>query len=205
MDKKEKELIDYYYNKLINQEFDEKDIFAFLILIRRFCTKYEDLNLIKEISDSIAHRVRNKGNVFNNSKNAKEAFDKNVYSRPNVDFEYDGFQIEEVYKQLNLLLSKLNYDKISMNIFEEIYLCVFSILQFSKYQNEKGYYGTLRIFIIKKEIALISYFSKDRPCICCGKLSDKYTNCDELLFSDIPITVIRKGKKLKILHDGKEL
>jgi hypothetical protein len=58
MDKKELSLLTYYYNKVTSDSFDEKDVYAFLILLRDHTEKDTPA---REFGDFIAHRERDRG------------------------------------------------------------------------------------------------------------------------------------------------
>lgn len=58
MDRKEKSLLDFYYGKILNHTFDEKDFYAFLFLLRNQST---EIRCINELADFIAYRGKNEG------------------------------------------------------------------------------------------------------------------------------------------------
>jgi len=50
MDRKEKQLVDYYYKKFSERSFDEKDVYSFLMAVGEHAS---EIRLIKELADFI--------------------------------------------------------------------------------------------------------------------------------------------------------
>ena len=61
MDDKAKKILEHYRKVIEDEDFDEYDILGFLIFIRSYLG--ENMNIIREFSDLVAHRERNKGIV----------------------------------------------------------------------------------------------------------------------------------------------
>ncbi|WP_071393526.1 hypothetical protein [Bacillus tuaregi] len=58
MDAKEQSLLNYYYRKLVEQTFDEKDVYSFLTLIRNRC---QEIRSIHELTDFVVQREQYTG------------------------------------------------------------------------------------------------------------------------------------------------
>lgn len=50
MDKKEKQLVDYYYGKFSERSFDEKDLYGFLMVVREHS---RDQQVIRDLQISL--------------------------------------------------------------------------------------------------------------------------------------------------------
>lgn len=60
MDKKEQSLLHYYYEKLVGNTFDEKDLYGFLLVIRN---QSKEIRSIQELSDFVMLRDQHQGYV----------------------------------------------------------------------------------------------------------------------------------------------
>ena len=60
MDIKESNMLKHYKQLIENREFDEYDIYAFLILIRDHIPKGK-LKIFRDFADAVAHREKKKG------------------------------------------------------------------------------------------------------------------------------------------------
>ena len=60
VDRKEKQLFEYYYQKFSERKFDEKDLYGFLVLVGQ---EAEDIKAVHGLSHFIVHREKCSGYV----------------------------------------------------------------------------------------------------------------------------------------------
>ena len=207
-DAKEKQLLDYYYYKLQAESFDEKDIFAYFILIRRFL---KGDSWLLEISHLIAHRQREKGKIFEDLKVVSRISPSHSGAVPNVV----AMDVSEFTQEFHSFLCEMGYAPLADKIISDILLCVYSILQFSNYVRRGACVGQVRIFICASEILLVSDTAKnptDTYHVCLSKIQNTYMTSDFLqlekngtLFPLSPITVGRENGSLVITYESRVL
>ena len=145
-DMKEKQLLDFYCDKIKERTFDEHDIYAFYILIRGHLEnteKYDRNNStnsrkykwISELGDLIAHRERREGVVWQNIINALQNGYQTI-SGSNEILDYKGIADGELQNEFAHLFGELNC-QVTSQILDEIVLCTFSILQSSRYVDKQ--------------------------------------------------------------------
>jgi len=142
MDKKEKVILEHYKKIIENRKFDEYDILGFLIFVRRHIES--DCNYIQEFADLIAHRERDRGIVTSCISAAIDNQYKTKSDGKQIT-GYNGIKIETWNKQWEKLGKKLNID-LDEKVIEEITLCIFSLAQFTQYDDKKGHSGKIDIF-----------------------------------------------------------
>ena len=136
MDEKEKIILRQYKAIIENRQFDEMDILGFLIFIRRHIKKY---HYILEFSDLIAHRERDKGIIMDCISDAI----KNNYrliQGSNKVVGYHGIKYKNLEREL-YDIGKLFNINLNNLIVREIILCIFSLAQFTRYDDLKGHKG----------------------------------------------------------------
>lgn len=124
MDKKERQLFDYYYNKFVERDFDEKDVFSFLLLVKEDA---QDNKVIKELGDFIIHRENCAGHVkvffehcqeiINNLGKGKKKKIENMFSFKEIRIGFNSFFTEQ------------GLEKLSHEVINDIILCIISLLQ----------------------------------------------------------------------------
>lgn len=126
------ELLLRNFKELFEEEiFDENDIIAFYIFVRRHINQGNDFPYIKEMGDTIAHRKRNKGYV----KDAMRAAIENRYQPEHGSTAvkgYHGMCYDRWKEEWNALGHRLNIH-FSETAIRDIMICTFSILHFSRY------------------------------------------------------------------------
>lgn len=213
LDLKEMQLRYNLYQKILNNKFDESDIYAFLILMRN---EFEKDSWLFELSNLIAHRERDRGFVFNNLKSANESYfylplsewDDHQRQSRKVLFDFQSINNEDFLKSFNKAIRKFDYSEISEHQIYDILLCIFSLMQFSKYESDYNYYGTLQIMITENEVSINTYLNEKSPMICMGLINNVYTksNIEFIHVSDKPIEVLRdENDILYILYDNNRL
>jgi len=206
LDEKAKDLLNYYYEKLISSSFDEKDIYAFFMLIREFTDK--NMKWIREIGDLIAHRQRIKGEVHCNL-GAIRKVDK--WHQGKVP-DSSGLNVVNFINELNSLLRSMNYGELSESTIKDMLLCVFSLMQHSQYIGKDGNsrVGRLIILITERQVLLVSDETGNDIHVPVGIIDNAYLIADIVREKGIvhcskPITVNRRNGCLVINYDNQIL
>lgn len=202
MDDKSKKILEHYRKIIENEEFDEYDILGFLIFIR--CYLDENMDFIREFSDLIAHRKRDRGIVMTNIRNAIES--GYAYNeKQNKVVGYKGISQEDWKKEWYKTGEIFN---IVMNekIIKEITLCIYSLTQKTEYDDKNGNKGHIEFCAQSRfnNIALATTEGKkDSLYICFTKytgfvINEKY---DGRPIENVIYTK-RKNGKLQLLEDN---
>ncbi len=155
MDNKAKQIMKHYKVLFENRLFDEYDVLGFLIFIRTYLDESKFLN-IKEFSHLIAHRNREWGKVndcivaaIKNGYQTKED-GKTVIGYNGINY---NIWIDE-WKKLGQEF-KISFDD---KIIEELTICIFSLAQFTCYNDKNGRgSGMLELFMGNdKSLALVT-------------------------------------------------
>lgn len=138
MDSKEQIILNHYRSIIEGRNFDEYDILGFLIFIR---PRYKNCPVILEFCDLVAHRERDRGIIMD----CITAAIKNNYEITNLNEVkgYAGIKWSEwrnVWDTLGIDLAITFSD----TILQEITLCIFSLLQDTRYKN-KDCSGTIQL------------------------------------------------------------
>lgn len=199
MDIKEKHMLEHYKRLIENSEFDEYDIYAFLILIRNHIPngKYQ---IFKEYADAVAHRRKNKGIMLNNIKSCI----KNNYETINGTNvkDYCGFSIESWNKQLTYLMNNFNIT-INELIIKELTLCIFSIFQELIFVDDSNNKIGKLVMLVNPDCNQIylctSEGTSSSPMVCFAKLDNiKITQDFFDVINNMPSEAVRENGTLKL-------
>lgn len=124
MDKKERQLFDYYYNKFAERIFDEKDVLSFLLFVRE---KAQDNKVIKELGDFIVHRENYTGYVKAFFEDCQEIIN-NLGKGKNKKIE-NMFSFKEIRNGFNSLFIEQGLEKLPPEVINDFILCIISLLQ----------------------------------------------------------------------------
>ena len=215
-DAKERQMLNFYYDKMRSEIFDEKDIYVFFILIRRFTesdwftSRFHKENWIREIGDLIAHRERRKGKIYNSLKAVRKIDMYHSGKVPNCE----GLQANEFCEMLNFLLEQLGYERLCDRIMTDVLLCVYSVLQLSQYveinKKLKTVIGRVIIIIFENELCLATDDTENELHVVLSKIENIYLTTEiikskKIIFCSNPITVCRSGGKLIIEYNNEIL
>ena len=188
MDEKEAIIFSHYKRLIESRGFNEYDILGFLIFIRRHI-KNEFPN-IRDWADLIAHRERDRGFIFDNSKRvAKMGY--RIDEESNKILGYDGVP-EEVWKNEWYALGESFEIMITDDIIRDLMVCFFSLSQFATYKSrddqknkskddQKIIGGRLDLFMMKSgDLALVT---SERNT---GAVSGVYTRYGKYKFVNYP-------------------
>jgi len=151
-DIKENQLINYYYKKISLNNFDEKDIYSFLILLRQYATSKSP---VYEFANFIAHREKDRGYIKDYIETTKKNIEK--IGKENVKVVIKSiFTTDDIRKSLNLILEKLDKEPLNNDIVTNIILCIIVLLQdVGLYSKKNKKIGNLVIGINKTNINLM--------------------------------------------------
>ena len=124
MDKKERQLFDYYYNKFEGRSFDEKDVLSFLLFVRE---RAHDNKVMKELGDFVVQRENYTGyvktffddcqDIINNLGKGKRKKIENMFSFKEIRNGFNSFFIDQ------------GLEKLPHEVINDFILCVISLLQ----------------------------------------------------------------------------
>lgn len=167
-DIKEEKMLQHYKWIIENRMFDEYDILGFLIFIRRHLStkKYE---YIRDFSDLIAHRERDKGIVVDcilaciENNYAIDADGKSLKDYHGIDM---GKWDTEWRELGNDFCIGMNAD-----IIKEITLCIFSLSQHTQHVCKGGISGTIKLLFTTNDfICLVTAENRgDAQWVCFAK------------------------------------
>ena len=207
MDLKAKKLCEDYCKKIVEHSFDESDIFGFYIFIRNYPEKIKGCEWIREWADLIAHRIRDRGKVF---ENIEKAYYNNCekIEGSNMIKDYRGMPEGTLEKEFRTLFSELGYD-ISDEALKEIVLCTFSIANFTEYRKDSksDILGQVRIWQTKDGLGLVTHIqNKENALVWLAGLKGDFMDT-QCIAGDLekPIRVERENGKLIITREGKKL
>lgn len=152
MDKKERQLFDYYYNKFASRSFDEKDVLSFLLLIR---DEVQDNRVMKELGDFIVQRENCTGHVKVFFQECKQIID-NLGKGKKQKIE-NLFSFKEIRNGFNALFIEQGLEKLPPEVINDFILCLISLLQDVKlvFGNGKKEVGHLSFAASSKELFLM--------------------------------------------------
>ena len=156
MDKKVQLIVETYYKKFSERNFDEKDLFSFLMFVRK---EAEEINVIRELTDFMIQREANTGFV-------KDYFEESTHIIKNLEKEKnrkkieDLFSFKEVRNGFNALFVQLGYEKLPSETYNDFMLCIISLLQGIKLVS-----GNLQ-----KEIGHLSFAASSKEVFLMGNM-----------------------------------
>lgn len=157
MDKKEKQLVDYYYNKFSERSFDEKDLYSFLTVIR---THAHENKVIHELTDFIVHREKSTGYAKDYLEECKDII--NNLGKEKVRRKIENiFSFKEIRNGFNTLFQQLDYEKLPLDIINDFIICIISLLQDVKIVS-----GSLH-----KEIGHLSFAASSKELFLMGNMT----------------------------------
>ena len=156
MDKKERQLVEYYYNRFSVRNFDEKDLYAFLSLVQN---DVQDNTVINGLSEFIVHREKSTGYVKEYLDECKQII-LNLGKEKNSKRIEDIFSFKEIRNGFNSLFVKQGFEKLSTDIINDFILCIISLLQSVKLVS-----GSLN-----KEVGYLSFAASSKEIFLMGNM-----------------------------------
>lgn len=151
MDRKAKQLLNYYNQRLIQNNFDEKDIYGLLILIRGLSKSNSP---VRELGDFIAHREKDRGYIKKYLLETKNKLD-NLGKKNTTIVIKTVFTAKEILNDLNNIFTLQKLTEINDKVANEIMLCIISLLQDVQIFNGKDVLGKLVIAMKYDVITLL--------------------------------------------------
>ena len=191
---KEKSMLEHYKELIEKSEFDEYDIYGFLVFVREYLPKGK-WQLIKEIADTFVHRKKDKGIVY---KNITNCINNKYLERNSKLVGYQGISDISWCKQWKEMMNYFGISVLSKTL-REIQLCIFSLLQNIVYIKDKQKIGVFKIIFNDKnnQIALCTTEDNKESPFAVFSVIDHiiyYMNVDAI--SKDAIEVIRENGKL---------
>jgi len=156
VDKKQVQLVEFYYNHFSERIFDEKDFFAFLMLIRK---NTEEHKVVKEITDFIVHREECSGYVNEYLEECKQIITNLSKAKTRKKIEH-LFSFKEIRNGFNALFVSLGFEKLPLEVINDFILCIISLLQDVKLVS-----GTLN-----KEVGHLSFAASSKEVFLMGNM-----------------------------------
>lgn len=156
MDRKERQLISHYYEKFTIGNFDEKDFYAFLMLVKEHA---ENNKILTDLTDFIVHREKSTGYAKEYLDECKEIIQNLGKTKVRRKIE-PIFSFKEIRTSFNALFQQLGYEKLPNETLNDFMLCIISLLQ-----NVKIVTGSLH-----KEIGYLSFAASSKELILMGNL-----------------------------------
>lgn len=153
MDKKEQQLMNYYYDKFIARSFDEKDFLGFLMIVKEHV---ENNEIIQDLTDFIIHREKATGYVYDYLEECKDIINNLGKTKVRRKIEH-LFTFKEIRHGFNALFQQLGLDKLPIETINDFMLCIISLLQNVKITsgNSKKEVGHLSFAASSKELLLM--------------------------------------------------
>lgn len=156
MDKKELQLVNYYYEKLSNCDFDEKDLYSFLRLIENNVTNNQT---IENLIDFMVHRENSDGYAKDYLNECKEII--NNLGKTKVRRKIEPlFSFKDIRNGFNTLFDELNLKRLPIETMNDVMLCIISLLQGIRILGETG----------KKAIGHLSFAASSKELFLMGNM-----------------------------------
>lgn len=153
MDKKEQQLVNYYYEKFAARNFDEKDLYSFLMLIR---THVKNNETIDQLIDFLIHRENSTGYAQTYLNDCKEIIHNLGKTKVRQKIE-PLFSFKDIRNGFNALFQQLHLERLSVETINDMMLCIISLLQGIRIMsdNRKKAIGHLSFAASSKELFLM--------------------------------------------------
>ncbi|MEH7418183.1 hypothetical protein V7266_23220 [Neobacillus drentensis] len=152
MDKKEQSLLHFYYEKLVGNTFDEKDLYGFLLVIRN---QSKEIRSIQELADFVLQRDQHQGYVKQYLLETKKKFESLGKTKSAFRIE-DVFSFKEIKNGLNKALAAVGIEGLSNEQVNDFVTCLISILQQVKIIEDDREIGKLYFALSNKQIILMA-------------------------------------------------
>ncbi|MDR4945395.1 hypothetical protein [Neobacillus cucumis] len=152
MDKKQHSLLNYYYEKLVGNTFDEKDIYGFLLAIRN---KSKEIQSIHELADFVMEREEHQGFVKQYLFETKKRFESLGKTKSAFRIE-DVFSFKEIKNGINKALATAELNGLSNEQVNDFVTCLISLLQQVKIIEDDREIGKLFFALSNKQIILMA-------------------------------------------------
>ncbi|MFL6517466.1 MAG: hypothetical protein ACJ8GL_05255 [Bacillus sp. (in: firmicutes)] len=152
MDRKERTFINYYYEKLLDNRMDEKDVYAFLILLSN---QSNGNSCLQELAGFVVSRGTKPGVVTEYLCETRNKFANLAKMNTALKIE-EVFSFKEIKNGINQVLVDCGLKGISNEQVNDIIVCVISILQHVKITENGREIGQLFFAIASKQVMLMA-------------------------------------------------
>jgi hypothetical protein len=153
MDMKEQSLLNYYYKKFIDNTFDEKDIYAFLLLIQN---QSKEIRWINELAGFVVHRGQHKGYIKDYFFETRKKFESLGKTNTAIRIE-DVFSFKEIKTGINQVLEDCQLKGLANEKINDFITCLISILQqVQVFDESEREIGKLFFALSNKQIILMA-------------------------------------------------
>ncbi|MDQ1147798.1 hypothetical protein QE429_004625 [Bacillus sp. SORGH_AS 510] len=153
MDMKEQSLLNYYYKKLSEGTFDEKDLYGFLLLIRN---QGKDIRWINEVTEFVLNRGQHNGLIMEYLLETRKKFEGLGRTKSALRIE-DVFSFKEIKAGLNKVLADCQLEPLANERINDFVTCLISILQQISIVDESDReIGKLFFAISNKQVILMA-------------------------------------------------
>ncbi|ULT57552.1 hypothetical protein L1999_03035 [Neobacillus drentensis] len=152
MDKKEQSLLKFYYEKLLENTFDEKDLYGFLLAIRK---QTKEIRSIQELTDFVMLRDQHQGYVTQYLLETRKKFESLGKTKSAFRIE-DVFAFKEIKNGLNKALAAVELAGLSNEQVNDFSACLISILQQVKIIEDDREIGKLYFALSNRQIILMA-------------------------------------------------
>ncbi|MEH7301430.1 hypothetical protein [Neobacillus drentensis] len=210
MDIKEQSLLNYYYRKLTEGTFDEKDIYGFLLLIKN---QGKEIRWINEVTEFVLNRGKYNGVMKEYLYETRKKFESLGRTKAALRIE-DVFSFKEIRAGLNKVLADCHLEGVANEKINHFVTCLISILQQISITDENDReIGKLFFAISNKEIILMAeievaqnLFKKTNAVFPVLTANNSYADIKKqdrfdtpYLFVDKVVEVTSKEEKLEII------
>ncbi|WP_407855571.1 hypothetical protein [Enterococcus hailinensis] len=164
MDNKESLLIDQCLGSFYENIFVETDVYLLLILLRQHSKKS---SIVFELANFVAHRERDRGNVHKYIFETKLKVEKIGTENTQIKIS-TMFDEHKLLKDINSILFELEKQTLSVEIADDLMLCVISLLQGVKLIKNNRVIGELKVSVSPTFFQLIGTIKPHG-----GKFKDK--------------------------------
>ncbi|MCM3570958.1 hypothetical protein [Neobacillus mesonae] len=209
MDIKEQGLMKYYYEKLRDHNFDEKDCYAFLHLIQKHS---KENGCIQELADFVMKRDQYNGSIKEKLFASRKKFEQLGKTKAAIRVD-DVFSFREIKSELNKTLAGCQLEPLENEPINDFVTCLISLMQQVKMIQKDRETGKLFFAISQKQIILMieievaqNFLKKTNvvfPVLTANnsyialKKQDHYDT--PYLFTDKIIEVVNHGGKLEVM------
>lgn len=153
MDKKEHVLLTHYLRKLNNHTFDEKDIYAFILLLKN---ENSDIRWLNEMADFVVKREQYTGLIKDYLFEIRKKFASMGQTKAALKIQ-DVFSFKEIRNGLNKVLAECQCGELSNEKINDFVVCLISILQQITIKDEHGKdIGKLYFALSNKQVILMA-------------------------------------------------
>jgi len=209
MDTKEQSLMNYYNSKLMDNTFDEKDVYAFLQLIRN---RSKEIRCINELTEFVVQRGQYTGFIKDYLFEMRKRFEGLGKTKTALRIE-DVFSFKEMRNGINKALEDWQLKGLTNEQMNDFVTCLISIMQQIPIMDDDREIGKLFFSISNKQIILMAeievyqnVFKKTNAVFPVLTTNNSYLDIKKqdrfdtpYLFTDKVIEIISQSGKLEIM------